>query len=82
MDYGDPDNFLYYHFGPGGRKDIGGWKNAQAFKLLEGAHKESDETKRAQMYSQVEKIAFDEAVRIPVVHSEPLLAQRSNISGW
>lgn len=81
-DYGDPDNFLYYHFGPGGTKDIGNWKNDQAFKLLEDARQESDEAKRAQLYSQVEKIAFDEAVRIPVVHSEPLLAQRSNISGW
>jgi peptide/nickel transport system substrate-binding protein len=81
-DYGDPDNFLFYHFGPGGTKDIGDWKNPQAFKLLNDARKESDPAKRAQMYSQVEKIAFDEAVRIPVVHSEPLLAQRSNIDGW
>ncbi len=81
-DYGDPDNFLYYHFGPGGTKDIGDWKNAQAFKLLDQARQESDDTKRAPLYSQVEKIAFDEAVRVPIVHSEPLLAQRTNISGW
>ncbi|MBF2048276.1 MAG: ABC transporter substrate-binding protein [Elainella sp. C42_A2020_010] len=81
-DYGDPDNFLYYHFGPGGTKDIGDWKNPQVFKLLEDARKESDQAKRVQMYSQVEKIALDEAVRIPVVHSEPLLAQRSNIANW
>ncbi|HEY9661080.1 MAG TPA: ABC transporter substrate-binding protein, partial [Allocoleopsis sp.] len=26
-DYGDPDNFFYPHFGPGGTSDIGGWKN-------------------------------------------------------
>lgn len=81
-DYGDPDNFLYYHFGPGGTKDLGNWQNAEASKLLEAARKESDETKRAQMYAQVEKIAFKEAVRIPIVHSEPLLAQRTNLAGW
>jgi peptide/nickel transport system substrate-binding protein len=81
-DYGDPDNFLYYHFGPGGTKDIGDWKDPQVFKLLEDARKESDPAKRTQMYSQVEKIAFDQAIRIPVVHSEPLLAQRSTIDGW
>lgn len=81
-DYGDPDNFLYYHFGVGGTTDIGGWKNDQVFQLLEEARKESDETERARLYGQAEKIIFDEAVRIPVVHSDPLLAQRSNISDW
>lgn len=81
-DYGDPDNFLYYHFGPGGTKDIGNWKNQQVFKLLEDARKETDNGKRAQQYAQVEKIIFDETVRVPVVHSEPLNGQRANISGW
>ncbi len=81
-DYGDPDNFLYYHFGPGGTKDIGDWQNPEVFQLLEAARKESDVAKREQMYSQVEKIVFDETVRIPIVHSEPLLAQRANLAGW
>jgi peptide/nickel transport system substrate-binding protein len=81
-DYGDPDNFYYPHFGPGGTKDIGNWKNDQVFKLLGDARKESDEAKRAQMYAEVDKILFDEALRIPIVHSEPLLAQRTTLSGW
>jgi peptide/nickel transport system substrate-binding protein len=81
-DYGDPDNFLYYHFGVGGTTDIGGWKNDQVFQLLEDARQETDDAKRIDLYQQAEKIIRDEAVRIPVVHSEPLLAQRSNISGW
>jgi peptide/nickel transport system substrate-binding protein len=81
-DYGDPDNFLYYHFGVGGTTDIGGWKNDQAFQLLEDARKETDDARRVELYQQAEKIIHDEAVRIPVVHSEPLNAQRSNISDW
>lgn len=81
-DYGDPDNFLYYHFGVGGTTDIGNWKNDQAFQLLEDARKETDDARRVELYQQAEKIIHDEAVRIPVVHSEPLNAQRSNISDW
>lgn len=81
-DYGDPDNFLYYHFGVGGTTDIGNWENDQAFQLLEDARKETDDARRVELYQQVEKIIHDEAVRIPVVHSEPLNAQRSNISDW
>jgi peptide/nickel transport system substrate-binding protein len=81
-DYGDPDNFYYPHFGTGGTKDIGNWKNARVFKLLDDARKESDPAKRAPMYAEVDKILFEEAVRIPIVHSEPLLAQRTTISGW
>ncbi|WAL60433.1 ABC transporter substrate-binding protein [Thermocoleostomius sinensis] len=81
-DYGDPDNFLYYHFGVGGTTDIGGWRNEEVFKLLEDARKETDDAKRVELYQQAEKIIHDEAVRIPVVHSEPLNAQRSNISDW
>ncbi|MBD3887103.1 ABC transporter substrate-binding protein [Phormidium tenue FACHB-886] len=81
-DYGDPDNFLYYHFNPSGTKDIGNWKNDRVTKLLSDARQESDEAARAKMYAEVDKITYEEAVRIPIVHSEPLLAQRANISGW
>jgi peptide/nickel transport system substrate-binding protein len=81
-DYGDPDNFLYYHFSPSGTKDIGDWKNAQVAKLLEDARQNSKEAERAKMYAEVDKITYEEAVRIPIVHSEPLLAQRANLTGW
>jgi peptide/nickel transport system substrate-binding protein len=80
-DYGDPDNFYYPHFGPG-ISDLGDWKNARVFKLLDDARKESQESERAKMYAEVDKILFSEAVRIPIAHSDPLLAQRGNISGW
>ncbi|HEY9630935.1 MAG TPA: ABC transporter substrate-binding protein [Coleofasciculaceae cyanobacterium] len=81
-DYGDPDNFLYYHFSPSGTKDIGDWKSDRVTQLLEDARQDSRETERAKMYAEVDKIIYEEAVRVPIVHSEPLLAQRANISGW
>ena len=81
-DYGDPDNFYYAHFGPGATQDLGNWKNDQVIQLLEEGRKNPDEAQRQQTYAQVDKLLYDEAVRIPIVHSQPLLAQRNTISGW
>lgn len=81
-DYGDPDNFLYAHFGPGATADLGDWTNQQVFDLLNEARAESDQAARESLYAEVDQILFDEAVRIPIVHSQPLLAKRANISGW
>lgn len=81
-DYGDPDNFYYPHFGPGSTADIGNWKNDRVFQLLNDARKSRDEAERAQMYAEVDRILFTEALRIPIVHSEPLLAQRATLKGW
>jgi peptide/nickel transport system substrate-binding protein len=81
-DYGDPDNFLYAHFGPGATADLGDWKDEEVFTLLNKAREVSDPAEREQIYAQVDKMLFDEALRIPIVHSQPLLARRSTISGW
>jgi peptide/nickel transport system substrate-binding protein len=81
-DYGDPDNFLYAHFGPGATDDLGQWEDPQVFDLLNQARAEGDPATRAEMYAQVDKLLFEAALRIPIVHSQPLLAKRSNISGW
>ncbi|NJO43505.1 MAG: ABC transporter substrate-binding protein [Cyanobacteria bacterium RU_5_0] len=81
-DYGDPDNFYYPHFGPGSTADIGNWKNDRVFQLLDEARQENDASERAKMYAEVDRILFEEALRLPIVHSEPLLAQRATLSGW
>lgn len=81
-DYGDPDNFYYAHFGPGATADLSNWNNPRVVELLNQARAESDEAARQDYYAEVDEILFEEAVRIPIVHSQPLLAQRSNIDGW
>lgn len=81
-DYGDPDNFYYTHFGPGATTDIGNWKNDRVFQLLDAARSEEDPSQRSKMYAEVDKILYDEALRLPIVHSEPLLVQRASLSGW
>lgn len=81
-DYGDPDNFYYAHFGPGSTQDIGNWKNPQVFKLLEQGRASEDQAERAKIYAQVDEILRQEAVRIPIVHSQPLLAKRKVLNNW
>lgn len=81
-DYGDPDNFLYAHFGPGATQDLGDYQNPELFDLLNRARVASEQSEREAIYQQVDTILFTEALRIPIVHSQPLLAQRSNVSGW
>lgn len=81
-DYGDPDNFLYAHFGPGATSDLGDWKNEKVFELLDQARAEGDMEVRKQLYAEVDRLVFEEAVRLPIVHSQPLLVKRTNIQGW
>ncbi len=81
-DYSDPDNFYYPHFGPGATTDLGLWQNDQVLDLLDQGRQVIDPAERNQIYQQVDQILAKELVRLPVVHSQPLLAKRSTISGW
>ncbi|NEP16013.1 MAG: ABC transporter substrate-binding protein [Leptolyngbya sp. SIO4C1] len=81
-DYGDPDNFLYAHFGPGATQDLGDYQNPELFELLNQARVASDSAEREALYQQADVILFEEALRIPIVHSQPLLAQRTSVEGW
>lgn len=81
-DYGDPDAFYYPLFGPNSTTDIGKWKNSQVFQLLDQARANSKQPERAKIYQQIDDILHKEVVRIPIVHSQPLLAKRKSVSGW
>jgi len=81
-DYGDPDSFYYAHFGPGATSDIGNWKNARVFQLLNRGRATGDRAARAKIYAEVDKILSNESLRLPIVHAQPLLAKRKNIDGW
>ncbi|MBE9130067.1 ABC transporter substrate-binding protein [Coleofasciculus sp. LEGE 07092] len=81
-DYGDPDNFYYAHFGSGATEDLGGWKNEDILKLLEQGRATNDKAERTKIYAQVDEILYNEAVRLPIVHSQPLLAKRQTVKNW
>jgi peptide/nickel transport system substrate-binding protein len=81
-DYSSPDNFFYPHFGPGGTQDIGNWKDETLWKLLEKARATPDVNQRNQIYAEASDIVYKSALRIPIVHSQALLAQRQSLKGW
>lgn len=81
-DYGDPDNFYYAHFGPNSTKDIGDWKNEQIIQFLNQGRATNVLAERIKIYKQIDEILSQEVVRLPIVHTQPLLAKRKNISGW
>ena len=81
-DYGDPDNFLYSHFGPGATQDIGNYEDPEMFELLNKARSSTEVAEREKLYQDVDAMLFEKALRIPIVHSQPLLAQRAGLGGW
>ncbi|WP_026234450.1 ABC transporter substrate-binding protein [Calidithermus timidus] len=85
-DYGDPSNFFDPHFASpitdlfdsaGKPLDV---KELNA--LLAKGSSSSNQAERIRIYQQADKMVFDLALRIPIVHSQPLNAKRKNISGW
>ncbi len=81
-DYGDPDTFYYPHFGPGSTQDIGNWQNEKVLTLLEKARSVTQKDQRASLYAQLDQLLAQEAIRLPIVHSQELLAQRKTLNGW
>jgi len=81
-DYGDPDSFYYPHFGPGATSDIGNWTSDRVVQLLNQARATADQSARATIYAQVDRILHQQVLRLPIVHSQPLLAKRRTINGW
>jgi peptide/nickel transport system substrate-binding protein len=81
-DYGDPDNFYYPHYSPAATSDIGGWKSDRVTQLLDQARALPDQASRAKAYAEVDQILHTEVLRLPIVHTLPLLAQKKAIDGW
>jgi peptide/nickel transport system substrate-binding protein len=85
-DYGDPSNFYNPHFA----SPIEDLFDASGKKLelkdladvLAKADASNNQAERVKLYQQADEMTFNLALRIPIVHSRPLLAQRANLSGW
>ncbi len=80
-DYSDPDNFYNPLIGSGVTKETG-YNNPALFKLLDDARTATSKTRKAELYGQVADILFNDIVKMPIVHSRPLLAQRTALEGW
>ncbi|AFZ65908.1 ABC transporter substrate-binding protein [Deinococcus peraridilitoris] len=81
-DYGDPDNFYSAYYGSESATLDSGYKPAELEKLLDQGRAAVGQEAKAKIYAQVHDMTYNAAVRIPVVHSQPLAAARSYVKGW
>ncbi len=84
-DYPDAENFLFpllhsRNKGVGG--NVSFWGNPQFDRLVDEAHREQDETKRNQLYTQADQIAFNEAPMLFLFFYKDLYAVQPWIKGF
>ncbi len=77
----DPDSAYTYLIAPGATTDIN-WNSPEANTALESVRKQPSADKRLPLYQKVDEIMFREAVRIPMVHSQLLVASGAGVKGW
>ena len=80
-DYGDPNNFLYTHFGPGNVKEAG-YSNEDVWKLLGDAGAASSPADSIKLFQEAGKLINADLPRIPIVHAPPVLAAKKSLTGW
>ncbi len=80
-DYGDPNNFLYTHFGPGNVNEAG-YTNEEVWKLLSAAGAATSPEESISLFQQAGKLINADLPRIPIVHAPPVLAAKKSLTGW
>ncbi|MBC8163306.1 MAG: ABC transporter substrate-binding protein, partial [Roseiflexaceae bacterium] len=80
-DYGDPNNFLFTHFGPG-NEDEAGYTNPELYEVLQQAGSATSQDEAAALFQQAGATINQDMPRIPIVHAPPVFAQRAAVTGW
>lgn len=81
-DIPDPDNYLYTYFAANNSMSSG-YTNPQVTALLNQGRAETDMTKRAAIYQQIEDIVVgQDAAVIPILHSTEYYAVQKTVVGF
>ena len=80
MDYADPSGLLDVVLGPKSAFQYTGWQSADYEKLIAEAAAEPDETRRAELYGQAERILLNDQVAvIPLQHYDRTVLVKDGI---
>ncbi len=82
-DYPDPHNFIYpYMHSKGTFAKFQGYSNPEVDKLIEEGISTMDPTKRAEIYSKLRKIYYEDVISLPL--HQPLMRryERDWVKGW
>lgn len=80
-DYGDPNNFLLSHFGPGNIAEAG-YVNQDVFDMLAQASSVPTEKEASEAFKQAGIRINQDIPRVPLLHVPPVYAQRKELAGW
>lgn len=82
-DNGDADNFLYTLLDKDsiGSNNYSYYSNDELHDILIEAQTNADQEVRNELYKQAQEIIREDAPWVPLVHSTPLLAGKSNLKG-
>lgn len=83
-DNGDADNFLYVLLDQDsiGSNNYSYYKNQEVHDLFIKAQSTNDQAEREKIYKQAQEIIKDDAPWVPLVHSEPAIAGKADITGY
>jgi peptide/nickel transport system substrate-binding protein len=79
-DFGDPDNFVGTFFQA--KSPSWGFDNAEIFKKLDEAEKETDQAARTKLYEEANDLIMDFVPGVPYAHTKPALAFAKNVKGY
>ncbi|MBI4656941.1 MAG: ABC transporter substrate-binding protein [Elusimicrobia bacterium] len=82
-DYPDAHNFIFPFYHSNGRYPIAqAYSNPEMDKMIELAVTETNTAKRRELYSKIQKKAFEETVQIYAVHPQGLAVMRDWVKGF
>ena len=79
-DFGDPDNFIGTFFQQ--PTDQFGFQNEEIFNTLNKAERETDASKRTELYQEANREIMKFLPGVPYVHTKPALAFQSSVKGY
>lgn len=79
-DNGDPDNFLYVLLDKTNSNNA--YVSEELHDILVEAQKTMDHEKRVELYNQAQEIIHEDAPWVPLVHSTPPIALKSNVKNY
>lgn len=80
-DNGDPDNFLFFHYGVP-RPGEGNYNSPELIKVLTDAQKVVDQGQRAELYKQAAVIIHEDCPRLFIGHNQVPLLFSKKVSGY
>ena len=80
-DYADPAGLYKSMAYPGGSQNFNGWSDPTSNAKLDAARSEKDDTKRAQLVLEAQKIITDQLVWFPLVAANNVLIMNKKVTG-